>query len=99
MLQGFIDALGDLTELEIEIGFIAAARRAGEYMPNPGDIRNALAATKEKMPPVKSAHSKCELCGGTGFKMVPHPLAKEDAAWQLATVAVRCEHVEEARRR
>jgi len=95
MLQGYIDALGDLTELEVAIGFTAAMRRASKFMPNPGEIREALNAAKEKVPTALSDYGKCEECGGTGFKTIPHPKAAEDPAWAHYKIAVRCNHTTE----
>jgi hypothetical protein len=92
MLRGYIDALADLTELEVEIAFVAAMRRANKFMPNPGEIREALVAAKEKIPAAPSGHAQCSECDGTGFKLVPHPKASEEALWKDAKIAQRCNH-------
>jgi hypothetical protein len=92
MVRGYIEGLGDLSDIEVEIAFTAAIRQGGRFMPNPGEIREALQSVKEKQPAQASAHAKCADCGGTGFKTIPHPRAHEDQRWKNATVAVRCEH-------
>lgn len=92
LTNGYIDALGDLTEFEVMIGFTAAMRRPSKYMPNPGEIREALALAKEKIPSVPSTHGGCPHCGGSGFKTITHPKAKEDPAWSHYKIAVQCNH-------
>ena len=93
MLQGFIDALGDLTEMQVSIAFIEAMRRGGKFMPNPGELRDALASATEKLPARKSENGECPDCGGTGYKTIADPRASEAPQWAHYKVAVPCKHV------
>jgi hypothetical protein len=92
MTQGYLEALGDLSELEVEIAFVEASKRY-KFFPNPAEIREALNLARDKFPAkLSAAVGTCGLCHGTGFKSVAHPKAHEDPAWANATIAVRCNH-------
>jgi len=96
MLRGYIDALGDLSEIEVAIGFVTAMRRAGKFMPNPGEIRDALVASKDKQPMQKQPVIECSECGGTGYKLIPHPKTDDLPLGRDYKIAVRCTHNREA---
>lgn len=71
MVSGYVEALGDLSEIEVQIGFSGAMRRS-KFMPNPAEIREALAAAKDKSPTRPAeANQRCKTCDGTGFKTIP----------------------------
>ena len=93
-VNGYIEALGDLSELEVEIGFVEATQKC-KFFPNPAEVRNAAEAAKERTRearPTTFPVNVCARCGGTGFEVVPHPLQSENEAWKTATVAIRCKH-------
>jgi hypothetical protein len=93
MLQGYIDALGDLNEFQVSIAFVTAMRRGLKFMPNAGEIRESLQIATEKLPPQKNENTACPDCHGSGWKTVPHPRAGEDDSWKHYTQAVPCIHV------
>lgn len=79
------DSLRDLTVEAIKIGAVETLRVHENFMPTPAQFRtymnNALSRIGEHS---RQAHEDCELCRGTGWKLVP----REDGA---GNVAVKCD--------
>lgn len=71
-IELYIFALDDLSAADVQMAFLESARRAHSgFMPTPGEIREALEILKAKANPGRSnADPDCNICGGTGYKLV-----------------------------
>jgi hypothetical protein len=72
MIEGYWNALSDLSEREASLAFREATKRC-KFLPTPAEIREALNVALERMPRRgSSADAKCEHCDGNGWEVVEH---------------------------
>lgn len=69
MFRTYCDCLYDLRAPELELGFSEALRRT-KFFPTPAEVRMALDVALERMPRRREADENCNLCGGTGWKLL-----------------------------
>jgi hypothetical protein len=72
-VKGYILTLDDLPIPDVRQAFLEAMRRARTgFLPTPGEIRAALEILKAATtkPGRTNANLDCNLCGGTGYKIV-----------------------------
>jgi len=81
MIRAYIEALGDLTPNEWDLGVREVIRR-DKFFPTPAEIRARLMAALEKMPRQREADANCKDCGGSGWKVVENK--KDGGNWAVS---------------
>lgn len=78
--QGYLEALEGLSPEQVEVGCLEAVKRS-RRCPSPADVRDwALERGPQKQ--LQEAKEECELCGGTGFKVVNRP--NSEGKWAIS---------------
>lgn len=67
-IQGYIDALEDISLPEAIVMVNTAIRTKWDYLPSPGELREIVSKFREAQPP--EMPRECARCGGTRFRMV-----------------------------
>lgn len=88
LIPAWRSALSDLTPRALEVGALETLKRHKDFMPTPAQFRGYTEEALSRMDAPKGAHVDCEICRGTGWKVVKR-------ADGQGNCAVRCDGASE----